>query len=125
MEKKEWKGITLNKCEFQGKITEDPVQSGDYIFMNLETDWVQRDKTGTFTEFPQSVPLMVEPFSSAKSAVERFVKAGRRVHVETFYKTWEVNGQVNYAFSVVRIRLGSKPFESNGSSGSPTPPPAQ
>ena len=24
-EKKEWKGLTINMCMFQGKITEDPV----------------------------------------------------------------------------------------------------
>lgn len=126
MEKKEWKGILLNRCEFQGKVVAEPVESGDCYFLTLETEWIQRDpKTGTFSEFKQLVPLVVEPSSPAKNVVSRYVNEGHEVHVDTYYKTWEANGQTHYAFSVLKLLLGKKPFKPASNSGGPTPPPTR
>ena len=108
-ERKEWKGIQVNFSIFQGTIIEDPVISGDHIFMKLKTANKGFDPNGQFTETEQIVPLMVEP-NGPKKVVTDHVAAGRKLLAWTTYKSWVSNGAEYHAFVVKSIDLGSKPY---------------
>lgn len=118
-EKKEWRGIQLNKAEFQGTIIEDPVFNGEYAFLKLRTIIVQRDANGQVVELDQIIPLMVEP-GPLVNVVRNFVKAGRKLHADCQYRSWDHGAQ--HALVASRIILGDKPYEASAEAGVPLPP---
>jgi hypothetical protein len=105
---REWKGIQINDCKFQGTIMNDPVTTGNFTFMTLRTKRLQRDVNGQFTEVEQLVPLMISP--GGPTNVVPHIQAGRRLHVTAVWITWQdEHANTNYAFDVVKVELGSKP----------------
>jgi len=108
---REWKGIMFNDCSFMGKVSGDPVQSGDYWFLSLRTQFTQRDQNGSYVDIEQEVPLMVEPGGPAGVLFKGLVMDGRQICVKAHYKSWNSNGQPQHAFAVERVTLGDKPFK--------------
>lgn len=121
-QKKKWRGIQINEVQLQGEITQDPVFSGEYAFMDLETTVTQRDANGQFVDLEQIVPLMVEPGSPNLRVVRDYIKAGRKLHIQGQFKSWMAGGQKNIAVVVTRIKLGDKPYEPNTEGAVPMPP---
>ena len=109
MEKKEYRGVQVNHAIFQGTIVEDPVFSGDYIFLKLRTVNKGFDVNGQYTEMDQIVPLMIEPTGPVK-VVKEHISAGRQLLAWTSYKSWVHAGTEFHAFVVRSIDLGSKPY---------------
>lgn len=120
-DKKTWRGIQINKSEFQGEIIEDPIINGEYAFLKLRTIAVQRDANNQFVELDQIVPLMVEP-GNLVNVVQKFVKTGRKLHVDCQYKSWEAGGAQHHAMVVSRLLLGDKPYEADVEGAVPLPP---
>jgi hypothetical protein len=108
-EQKEFMGITQNECSFQGKVDGDPTEVGDFIFMTLRTQYVQKDPNGQFVRIEQEIPLMVEP-GGPTNVVKKFVMDGRKILVRSYFKTWEADGEPQMAFVVKHIELGSRPY---------------
>ena len=121
-EKKTWKGIQVNHAQFQGEIIADPVFSGEYAFMTLRTNVVQRDANGQIVEIDQDVPLMVEPGSPNLKTVKNYVRKHRKLMAWCHYKSWEANGSVQHAFVVRKLDLGDKPYEGPTGEGAPPLP---
>lgn len=121
-EKKKWRGIQLNEVVVQGEIIANPVFSGDFAFMDIETTLTQRDANGQYVEVQQIIPLMVEAGSPQVRVVREYVREGRRLHVRGQFKSWEAQGQKHIAISVSNIKLGSKPFEPAQEGAVPLPP---
>jgi hypothetical protein len=117
-----WRGIQINEVSLQGEVVTDPVFNGDFAFMDLETVVTQRDANGQYVEIPQIIPLMVEAGSPNVRVVKEYVKAGRKLHVNGQYKSWNTQGQLHVVVSVSRIKLGDKPFESFTEKSMPLPP---
>lgn len=108
-EKREWKGIWFNICQFQGKVKGEVQKSGEYRFITLRSDYTQRDPNGQYVDVEVEIPLMVEPGGPSKAA--DYLVDGQELYVLCHFKTWEANGSPQYAFAVERMRLGSKPFK--------------
>lgn len=121
-EKKKWSGIQLNEVHVQGEVVSDPQFSGEYAFIDLETVIIHRDANGQYVELPQIVPLMVEPGSPNLRVVREFIKAGRKLHIDGQFKSWDAGGQKNFAVVVNRIKLGSKHYEQASEGDIPLPP---
>jgi len=121
-EKRKWKGIQLNEVRVQGEVVSDPVFNGEYAFMDLETVVTQQDQNGQFVDIPQIIPLMVEPGSPNIRVVREYIRAGRKLHVDGQFKSWDAGGQKNFAVKVNRIKLGDKPYEPNPEAAVPMPP---
>ena len=110
MEKKVWKGIQVNHCQFQGEIVEDPQFNGDYAFLTLRTTILQRDTNSQIVEMEQDIPLMVEPGNVVK-VVKDYIKAKRKLMAWCHYKTWQTDQGLQHAFVVRKFDLGDKPYD--------------
>lgn len=109
MEKKEYRGVQVNHAMFQGTIIEDPIFSGDYIFLKLRTVNKGFDANGQYTETDQIVPLMIEPNGPVRVAKEH-IATGRQLLAWTSYKSWVLDGTEYHSFVVKSIDLGTKPY---------------
>lgn len=109
-QKKEFRGIEDNDCRFEGKVIEDPVPSGDFMFMKLRTTYLSKDANGQFVDKDVVVPLMVEP-GGPVNVVQNHVKAGRHLLVKCHYMTYEANGAPQHMFVVKQLKLGHRPYE--------------
>lgn len=123
MAKKKWRGVTQNKCFFQGEIIEDPQFNNGYGFAKLETIILERDANGQFIEKPVIVQLMCEPESNGVRTLQNHVQAGRKLLAECrYYPFTDGNGQMHHMFVVTSFGLGDKPFEPNTGGESNAPP---
>lgn len=111
--KKEWIGIRVNFNIFQGKILNDPQESGGYYFMTLRSQYTSKDANGNFKEVEQDIPIMVEPDGPATNVVKNgYIKAGRKLMAWCHYMTWtDDNGVLQHMFVSRRFDLGDKPYE--------------
>lgn len=114
---KKWRGIRQNECVFQGEVVGDPTESGDFVFLNLETKCTQKDKNGQFTELSQVVPLMAEP-GGITQVIKKYVQAGRKLLVRCQYKSWISDGATYHAFAIEKMELGDKPYVPKDTDGS-------
>lgn len=121
MEKKVFRGILDNECRFEGKVIADPVQSGEYFFLNLLTTYTHKDANGQFTEMDIEVPLMVEP-TGPVNVVRDHVRAERHLLVKCQYRAWVANGTPAHAFVVKQLKLGHKPYDGPPRGNDGTPP---
>lgn len=108
--KKEYIGISLNECQFQGIVDGDPVfhntGNGDIAQMHLKV--VERELNGNnqWVDVIVSVPLLVMDQAKVET-VRNYVKDKRQLHIHAFYKSWENNGQQGHGFVVRKMKLGS------------------
>lgn len=109
-EKVKYRGIRMNHCLFQGEITADPVFSGGYAFLTLNSFILQKGEDGRFGEAEQDVPLIVDP-AGPLAVVEKHIKAGRKLAAWCQYKSWMAGGIPCHGFVVKHFDLGDKPFE--------------
>jgi hypothetical protein len=111
-EQREWIGITLNECFFQGIVTGDPQivdgQNGKVAFINLRTIVGELANNGQWVDTQVIVPLLVMDGRKVE-VVEKYVKDKRQLYVATYYKAWkDGQGNTNHGHVVTKMKLGSK-----------------
>lgn len=125
---REWIGITLNDCMFQGIVTGDPQivdgQNGECAFINLRTIVSELAANGQWVETPILVPLVIMDGRKVE-VIKKYVKDRRQLNVNAYYKTWkDGQGQLKHGLVVTKMKLGSKgrPEEQNTGQGAPPLP---
>lgn len=109
--KKEYLGITDNRCDFQGPVAEDPsffdVEGGEGSIIKVKTIVPEWSANNQRIESIHVIPIYVlDPGKTAK-VVKPYIKAGKRIKVGAYYKIWpDGNGGLVATF----IKLGSGPF---------------
>lgn len=99
-------GIQTNLCLFQGKVTENPVENGEYTFITLRTVSTNRDKNGQLSNLSQDILAIVENKSPYKKVVDQYIKANRKIQVWTQYKSWVIENNTYHGFFVFKLDLG-------------------
>lgn len=109
--KKEYLGITENRCDFQGPVAEDPsffeVEGGEGCLLKIKTIVPEFAANNQRIEHIYTIPVYVlDPVKTGK-VVKPYVKAGKRVKVGAYYKVWP-DGSTGLVATF--IRLGSGPY---------------
>lgn len=118
----EFLGITSNYCDMQGVVQGDPIIHGDnYAFLTLRTSVREPDANGQWADIKIDVPCMtMDPNKVA--TIQKYVQDGRRVQLDTYYKSWMNQGTPQHAFIIKSIKLGRKkwiPTENAATPGLP------
>lgn len=105
---REYLGITMNECFLQGKVVGDPViQSDDYAFFQLKTSVREMGANGQWGDVIIQVPVItMDP--KKVNLLREWVKDGRTLLVNAYYKSWVNQGQPQHAFIAKNISLGAK-----------------
>lgn len=111
-QKREWLGITLNECMFQGIVTGDPKivdthTGGKCAFLNLKTIVGELGSNGQWADTPIIVPLIAMDSKKAET-IEKWVKDKRQLFIRAYYKAWDANGQTKHGLVITKMKLGSK-----------------
>jgi len=111
-QKREWIGITLNECFFQGIVTGDPKivdgQNGKCAFINLRTIVGELAANGQWIDTSVMVPLVVMDGRKVET-IEKYVKDKRQLYVACYYKAWDDGqGGTRHGLVVTKMKLGSK-----------------
>jgi len=108
---REFLGITQNECTFQGKVTGDPVIQGDnYAFLKLKTSISEIGANGQWADVIVEIPVITMDVKKV-SVIDKYVKDGRELLINAFYKSWVQNGAVQHAFTIKKMTLGRKKWE--------------
>lgn len=120
--KKEYLGITENRCDFQGPVAEDPtffeVEGGEGAFFRVKTIVPEFAANSQRIENVYVVPIYVLDPVKTNKVVKPYIKAGKRVKVGAYYKIWPDG---NAGLVATFIRLGSGPYTPKESSTPPLP----
>lgn len=125
-DQKEWIGITVNECFFQGIVTDDPQivdgQNGKCAFMNLRTIVGELAANGQWIDTSVLIPLVVMDGRKV-DVIQKWVKDKRQLYVHAYYKAWE-DGQGNkqHGLVVTKMKLGSKGRPQEHNAGAPPLP---
>lgn len=118
-EQREWIGITLNECFFQGIVTGEPQvvdgQNGKCAFINLRTIVGELAANGQWIDTSVIIPLVVMDGRKV-DVIRKYVNDKRQLYVNTYYKAWDdAQGNKQHGLVVTRLKLGSKgrPQEQN------------
>lgn len=121
---RDWIGITINDCTFQGIVTGGPqivaTTNGKCAFLNLRTIVGELASNGQWVDTPVIVPLVVMDGRKVE-VIEKYVKDKRQLLVNAYYKSWkDGQGQTQHGLIVTKMKLGSKgrPAEQNAAQGS-------
>ncbi len=111
-EKKEFLGITENRCDFMGRTVEDPqlfdVEGGQGALLKLKTVVPEIGPNGQWIDKIQIIPLYVMDPTKTTKVVVPYVKAGKQLKIGASCKIWD-DGTVGLIVSY--IRLGDGPFK--------------
>jgi len=114
-EKKEFKGITRNRCDFQGKVVEDPtyfaVDGGEGATFRVKTFVPEFQANGQRVDVQIDVPLINMNPQRTANVIKKYVVAGKEVDVGAYYKTWKDGaGNEQNGLIVTYIQLGHGPY---------------
>jgi len=120
--KKEYLGITENRCDFQGPVTEDPtffeVEGGEGSFIKIKTVVPEFAANNQRIENIHIIPIYILDPVKTDKVVKPYIKAGKRVKVGAYYKIWPDG---NAGLVATFIRLGSGPYTPKEQSAPPLP----
>ncbi len=106
-------GLTKNLCLFTGRAVGDPqfVPSGkgEVAFINLKTYVREPQANGQWVDVEQVVPLMVTDQNKVE-VIKKYVKDGKQLQIEAYYKAWEVDGALQHALAVKNVELGANKY---------------
>lgn len=106
----EFLGITQNECTFQGKVVGDPViQNDNYAFLWLKTSIAEIGANGQWADVIIQIPVMTMDPKKVE-VISKYVKDGRELLLNTFYKSWVNQGTPQHAFMIKKMTLGRKKF---------------
>jgi len=119
---REFLGITQNECTIQGKVISDPViQNDNYAFMQIKTSISEIGANGQWVDTIVEIPVItMDP--KKVDVIQKYVKEGRVLLLNTFYKSWVNNGQPQHAFIIKKLTLGSKKWEPDQTTTTPSLP---
>lgn len=119
---REFLGITQNECTIQGKVISDPViQNDNYAFMQIKTSISEVGANGQWVDTIVEIPVItMDP--KKVDVIQKYVKEGRVLLLNTFYKSWVSNGQPQHAFIIKKLTLGSKKWEPDQTTATPSLP---
>lgn len=123
---REFLGITQNEAKLQGKVYGDPMIHGEaYAFFWLRTSVGEKMANGSWQDVIIDVPVMTTDPQKV-STINQYIKDGRELLVDGYYKAWQSDQGPAHAFIVKKLTLGRKKWEPDQqqNSGAPSPPPA-
>jgi len=114
-EKKEFKGITKNRCDFQGKVAEDPtyfaVEGGEGAIFKIKTFVPEFQTNGQRVDVQIDVPIINMNPQRTANVIKKYVVAGKEVDVGAYYKAWkDAAGADQNGLIMTYIQLGHGPY---------------
>jgi len=98
--------VLLNINILSGTVMEDPVIVGEgdgaWGFLKLMTNYVGRTPDGGYTDVDQIIPLVADE-SRHVNTIRNYVKKGKALTVETYYRSWVSNGQNQHGFFIKKL----------------------
>lgn len=107
--------FNLNNCTMGGTVKGDPVITGSWANLTLMTTFATRvgDK---WEEQQLEVPLITDDERHVNT-IKNYVKAGKALIVEAFYRNWVVDGQQNHGFFIKKMTFASANWTEDGNPG--------
>lgn len=111
--------FNLNNCQLGGTVKGDPV-----ITENDAQSWASLNLMTTFTtkvgdkweERELEVPIITDDARHINT-IKNYVKSGKALIVDTFYRSWVVNGQQNHGFFIRKMIFASANWTDGSNSG--------
>ncbi len=121
-EKKEFLGITENRCDFQGRVVEDPqlfdVENGKGALLKLKTVVPEVGANGQWVDKIHIIPVYVMDPTKTTKVIIPYVKAGKELKIGAYCKVWD-DGSLGLVATF--IKLGHGPYKSKESEAAPLP----
>lgn len=118
-------GITQNECTIQGKVVGDPVVQGESsAYLVIRTSVSEIGGNGQWFDNVIDIPVFVADAKKV-AVIVQYVKDGRTLLLNTYYKSWTDGGQVHHGFFVKKMTLGAKKWVPQDNSQQFATPPLQ
>lgn len=109
-------GLTINRCDFLGRVTEDPtffeVEGGEGAVFNVKTFVPESQPNGQITDVPYVVPIINMNPQKTANVIKKYVTAGKEVMVGAYFKTWtDEAGASQSGLIMTFVKLGHGPFK--------------
>ena len=113
-DKKEFTGITENRCDFQGKVIEEPVffpvTDGEGSFFKIRTIVPEFQANGQRTDVSIDVPITNMDPKRTTNVIKKYVTVGKEVKIGAYYKPWtDDSGNMQHSLIMTFIKLGYGP----------------
>lgn len=93
----------LNECLIGGTVIEDPQIVGEgnnqWAFVKLMTSFGQQNADGSYSDVEQIVPIVADA-SRHVNTVKNYIKKGKALVVQGYYRSWVAGGQQQHGFFV-------------------------
>lgn len=114
-EKKEFKGITRNRCDFQGKIVAEPtyfaVDGGEGSIFKIRTFVPEFQANGQRVDVQIDVPIINMNPQRTANVIKKYATVGKEVDIGAYYKTWkDAAGADQSGLIMTFIQLGHGPY---------------
>ena len=114
--------FTRNRCDFQGRVTEDPqlfdVESGQGALLKIKTVVPEIGANGQWIDKIHVIPIYVMDPVKTEKVVKPYIKEGKQLDVGTYCKVWD-DGTLGLVATY--IKLGANPFKPRAEAGAPLP----
>lgn len=109
--------FNLNNCIMGGTVKGDPVITDPWANLTLMTTFVT--KVGDrWEEQELEVPLVTND-ERLVNTIKNYVKAGKALIVEAFYRNWVVDEQQNHGFFIKKMTFASANWTEGGNPDHP------
>lgn len=114
--------INLNYIMLSGTVVEDPQIVGDgdaaWCFIKLHTTYGMKLPDGSYIDADQICQLVCDVPHHVKTARE-FIKKGKALAANCYYRTWVTGGQTNHGFFVYRFTFAKANWGAEQQNGYP------
>lgn len=109
--------MNLNKCLFCGKVSGNPVISGEGDSKRADITFIvserRPDANQQWVEHPMTLPVYA--YGKKADVFENWVVDGHELIIETKYTSWSnQDGSLGFGFIVNNVELGFKPRKEEG-----------
>lgn len=115
-------GITRNEINIIGRVIEPPkfvpYGEGECAILKVKTVVRNLSNSGQWVDETEIVPITVIQLKQVET-VKSYVKEGRQLSINAYYKSWEKDGVPQHAVISKNIQLGDKPYEGPEASSAP------
>ena len=115
----------MNKCILSGTVMEDPQVYGEgeaaWAFFKLMTTYGMKLPDGSYTDAEQPCQIVADVPHHVKT-IREFIKKGKALAVDCYYRTWVTGGQLNHGFFVRSLTFAKANWgvdQQNGPPGLP------
>lgn len=107
----EFVGCTIHEVILFGKVVEDPqIFSENFAFFQLRTSVGEQAANGQWTDTIIDLPMATTDPAKV-DRIAKWVKAGRELHINAYYKSWVTDAGPQHAFFIKTMKLGRKKWE--------------